>query len=337
MTQGERAIQREEKRMAREKRRRIDEANKMLIPTGDKTTKSLGLISFDPDGAFRLEENMWLKVYSVDSVSSKLVSIAKKISGALRLNLSMRGGGRETCHLSIYEEGEVYEDVRERFKKDEEEIGKVISIHPMTVNEVMQGIAFLNYRDVGFSYASMVRGKKDWKKECFHELSCTETDFQLGQMVGESMQALDFSDEVEPLFIEDIIGLGCDFDMTVQLDELRDEDAGYFRRYMEKQYNRRLLTKKSDDINLSISFTFFCDSLDAKAILESTIATIFLKKGVLLVPAFNEQQIITESNLSLGLIRHDLYRNVSLCNAVNILGGEKDDDSEVEVRSDESK
>lgn len=89
MTQGERAIQREEKRMAREKRRRIDEANKMLIPTGDKTTKSLGLISFDPDGAFRLEENMWLKVYSVDSVSSKLVSIAKKISGALRLNLSL--------------------------------------------------------------------------------------------------------------------------------------------------------------------------------------------------------------------------------------------------------
>lgn len=53
MTKGERAIVREERRLEKERKRRIELANKMLIPTGGKTRESLALISFDPSGVFR--------------------------------------------------------------------------------------------------------------------------------------------------------------------------------------------------------------------------------------------------------------------------------------------
>ena len=38
MTQGERAIRQEQRRMEKEKKRRIELANKMLIPVGEKTS-----------------------------------------------------------------------------------------------------------------------------------------------------------------------------------------------------------------------------------------------------------------------------------------------------------
>lgn len=53
MNRGERAIAREERRLEKERKRRIELANKMLIPTGGKTRESLDLISFDPSGVFR--------------------------------------------------------------------------------------------------------------------------------------------------------------------------------------------------------------------------------------------------------------------------------------------
>ena len=63
MNAGERAIVKEERRLEKERRRRIELANKMLIPTGGKTQESIGLISFDPSGVFRFLENRWMGYY----------------------------------------------------------------------------------------------------------------------------------------------------------------------------------------------------------------------------------------------------------------------------------
>ena len=71
MTQGERAIRQEQRRMEKEKKRRIELANKMLIPVGEKTSQSLGLLSFDPSGVFRLGNNLWLKVFTLDEAKKR--------------------------------------------------------------------------------------------------------------------------------------------------------------------------------------------------------------------------------------------------------------------------
>jgi len=52
MSAGERAIAKEMRREEKERKKRIREANKMLIPVSKKTEESLNLVSFDPSGAF---------------------------------------------------------------------------------------------------------------------------------------------------------------------------------------------------------------------------------------------------------------------------------------------
>ena len=83
MTQGERAIRQEQRRMEKEKKRRIELANKMLIPVGEKTSQSLGLLSFDPNGVFRLGNNLWLKVFTLDEAKNVAEDVAQKILGTL--------------------------------------------------------------------------------------------------------------------------------------------------------------------------------------------------------------------------------------------------------------
>lgn len=52
MNAGERAIVKEERRLEKERKRRIELANKMLIPVGGKTQESIGIIAIDPSGGY---------------------------------------------------------------------------------------------------------------------------------------------------------------------------------------------------------------------------------------------------------------------------------------------
>ncbi|SHK77428.1 hypothetical protein SAMN02745136_03311 [Anaerocolumna jejuensis DSM 15929] len=48
MSAGEKVIAKEMRRQEKERRKRIEQANKMLIPVSKKTAMTLGMISFDP-------------------------------------------------------------------------------------------------------------------------------------------------------------------------------------------------------------------------------------------------------------------------------------------------
>ena len=193
MTQGERAIRQEQRRMEKEKKRRIELANKMLIPVGEKTSQSLGLLSFDPSGVFRLGNNLWLKVFTIDEAKNIAEDVAQKILGTLRMTIYLSESGKATCHLSLIEEGEIYEEVREKFAADE---AWLLNAKVMTVDDVMGSISANFYKDIRFSYASFVRGKKDWKKECFHEIEESQASFKMGRLFGESMMAISYADEI---------------------------------------------------------------------------------------------------------------------------------------------
>ncbi len=329
MTQGEKAIRREERRMEKEKKRRIELANKMLIPVGEKTSKSLGLLSFDPSGVFRLGNNLWLKVFTIDSAKEVAVDAMLNILGTLRISIYLSESGKATCHLSLMEEGEIYEDVRKKFAADE---AVLKSAKVMLVDDVMGSIASNFYKDLRFSYASFVRGKRDWKKECFHEIAEEKSSFKMGRLFGESMAVCAYSDEIIPIDISDLANLSCPMYISWQMKTLKDEAEIYFRRYMEKQYNRKLLEVSGDNlINQSLSISFFCDSLDAREIVENTLASYFLKHGFLLIPGFGNQKQIAESSLSYGLTGYDLYRNVNTDIAMNTIGGESGESSKDKI------
>lgn len=337
MNKGERAIAREERRLEKERKRRIELANKMLIPTGGKTRESLALISFDPSGVFRFEGDRWLKVFEISGAGKSLVDAAESLFGRIRITFALSESGRETCHLSLMEEGEIYEEVRQKMTEDENKLQGVCQMHALSVDEVMNLVATNFYQDIRFSYASFVRGKKDWKKECYFE--CTEevAGFNAGRLFGESFTVLAFPEDMEEGILTHVRNLGCPMYVSIDLNALSEEEKLNFKRELEKKYNRRLSVNESEEyINLSLSITILCDSKDAREIVEETLISVFLKYGVLIAPSFHNQKRVMESALSLGLTDEILMRNVRVNVAERLIGGEQDGDAKVEVRSDEA-
>lgn len=280
MNAGERAIVKEERRLEKERKRRIELANRMLIPVGGKTLESIGLIAIDPSGVFRFMGNRWLKIYEISGVNEKLVDAIADVSGRVRITFYISENGRETCHLTLIEQGEVYEEVRQKLTEDESVIQKVCSMHPLSVDEAMNHIASNFYKDIRFSYASFVRGKKDWKKECFLEVREDVTGFETGRIFGESLSILHFPMEMKEGLLKDLKSLGCPLYFAVDMNSLTEEEQEDFRRALEKKYNRRLMTTETEDyINQSLSIILLCDSKDARKIVEETLISIFLKYG----------------------------------------------------------
>lgn len=337
MNKGERAIAREERRLEKERKRRIELANKMLIPTGGKTRESLDLISFDPSGVFRFGGDRWLKVFEISGAGKSLIDAAKGLSGRIRITFALSESGRETCHLSLMEEGEIYEDVRRKMTEDEGILQEACQMHALSVDEVMNLVAVNFYQDLRFSYASFVRGKKDWKKECFFDSTEEAAGFYAGRLFGESFTALAYPDDMEEGMFSHIRNLGCPMYVNLDLNILPEEEKLNFKRELEKKYNRRLSVNESEDyINLSLSITILCDSKDARQIVEETLISVFLKYGVVIAPSFHNQKRVSESALSLGLIDETLMRNVKTDVAKKLMGGETDGDAKVEIRTDEA-
>ena len=338
MSAGERAIAKEMRREEKERRKRIRLANRMLIPVSKKTLESLSLNAFDPSGVFYLEEDRWVKIYRITGDIASLSDACKSLNGRIRITLGIgEDGDRVTCHLSLMETGEIYEEVRQLYLQDESELAKVVTLAPLSVDEAMCQIAVNSFRDIRFSYASYVRGNKDWKKECM--LNATEDDgvFKVGQLYGKSFQILVFPKDGNTAFLKRFSNLGCLMYVGCDLNALSDEERLDFKRAIEKKYNRRLLQDEEDYINLSISIVIFGDSRDAVEIVEETITSFLLSEGYLLVPAFNNQSTVAQSVLSLGLIDYKVMRNVKSNFVKEIMGGDIDADAKVEVRTDEDK
>lgn len=332
MSAGEKAIAKEMRRQEKERRKRIELANKMLIPVSKKTAHSLGMISFDPDGVFYLEDMRWIKIFTLEGNPNLLLDVVNELSGRIRITMHIKGEGGSICHLTLMETGEIYEEVRQRMMQDEAVIRSVVSIHPYSVDEAMNEIAGNFYQDIRFSYASYVRGNKDWKKEVFFEVNEEREAFIAEGMYGESFIALSFPKEGRKGILHQLENIGCSMYVSFDLNSLTKEEHSDYKRAVEKKYNRRLpIVSEESFINLSLSIVILCDSKDARNIIEETVTSVCLGHGVLLAPSFHRQGVVAESVMSFGLRENKIMRNVSIEVAKQMMGGESDADAKIQV------
>lgn len=333
MNAGEKAIAKEMRRQEQERRKQMQLANKMLIPVSKKTAMTLEMISFDPSGVFYLNENRWMKIFKMEGEIGKLVSILQNLTGRIRITLHMgEDGGRATCHLSLMESGELYEEVRQKMIEDVAVLEQVVHLHPLEIDSAMNQIAENFHKDIRFSYASYVRGNKDWKKEVFGEVKEESKSFTMEGFYGESFHVLAFPTKTVDGLIKRLEELMCPIYVSVDLNSLTEEEHTDFKRAIEKRYNKRLPVNTEESfINLSLSASIICDSDDARKILEETILSVFLGHGVIVTPSFHTQRQVAESMLSLGLLDYKIMRNVSTKVAEQMLGGEEDADAKIKV------
>ena len=323
MSAGEEAIAKEMRRQEKERQKRIALANKMLIPVSKKTRAALHLISFDPNGVFYLEENRWMKIFRLEGQLSKLLDVLEKLTGRIRITMHMGvEGGSVSYHLTLMETGELYEKVRVKMQEDEAMLREKVSLHPLSVDEAMNKIAENFYQEIRFSYASFVRGNKDWKKDVFFEVKEDDTEFLAEGMYGESFQVLAFPLGNATEFIPQLVDLQCPMYVSFDLNSLSQEEHLDYKRAIEKKYHKRLpVLSEESFINLSLSLVILCDSKDARNIMEETITSIFLSHGIMMTPGFHRQGKIAESVMSFGLMENKIMRNVSQDVVKGLMGG----------------
>ncbi len=320
---GSRAISREEKRLKKEKEKRIREANRMLIPVPKNTVASMGLLNFDPSGTFHFEGNSWKRVYKVHSANGiGAGSFAKELKAGVRITTLISNKGEEETYMTLTENGETYDEVRTDFSKDEEKVAKYIDISLCSIDETMKAV---NRKKENFSYASMVRGKKDWKKECVAEIVKEESSFRLEECFGETLFVMQYPGKLKGDVIEKLKKMGCEIKIAYDLDSISTADQIDFGRTLEQKFNRR---GKCDVefLNSSLQIMFLCDSDDARAIVEKTIISILSAEGFVIAPSIGAQKKAAESLESLGLIHFNYMRNVTLdvLDQMRILGGLED-------------
>lgn len=309
-TKGEKIIHREEIRKAKEHQKMISEANRMLIPTPKQTVESLGMISFDPAGAFRMNDNRWVKVYEVagKKVNGSGITACdlKELHGRVRFTAIFGAGVQDKLYVSLMEEGEIYGEIRKLFEADADVLSKNFVLLPLSVDETMKVI--MRDKEKTFSYASMVRGKKDWK-ECLPDLSADTSSLKINGSYAKAMFAMQFPSILSIDSFRSIKDIGCP--MYLVCDISTETESGFLQA-LEKKYNRRLPKDITGSfMNLSLMILFSCDSDDARKIIEKTLGTMFQRAGIALSTSFGVQEESACSMITLGLLDYCVMRNVS--------------------------
>ncbi|MEE0862470.1 MAG: hypothetical protein U0L79_05755 [Lachnospiraceae bacterium] len=312
-TKGEKAVKRAEKRAEMERKKAIQEANKMLIPTPKQTAESLGILSFDPSGAFRLTGNRWMRVYEIRQMqtteSDLFAEMIRELKGRVRITARIGSKSQDKTFLTVMEEGEIYGDVRKDIEKDQEALSKVFLLKPLTVDETMMEVMGDGRKP--FSYASMVRGKKNWKSECFPVFKPEAGSVKVNDSYGESMIIMQYPSNLSINPFRSLCDIGCLMYVSLDLRGISLKQS--FTQALEQRYNRRISAGKSDEFaNASVSIFFSCDSDDARAIIEKTLITMFSNCGFALAPTFGAQEKAAESVIGLGITDYSVMRNVDM-------------------------
>lgn len=303
-SRGQKAIERQQKKLEKEKKKRIELANKMLIPTPKVTRESLNLLSFDPSGTFRMKENDWLRVYQIEiDQIEKLDETLKQVKGKLRVTTKMLPGIKKQIFFSLFEKSQTYEEARIKFVNDERALMESVKLMPLDVNQVMNQVMELGeVENQGFAYASMVRGKKNWKKECFHEVAEENEHFLYQNAFGQSFFVKLFPKKMDGSILKRMGELGCPVYLALETRELDETEEMDFNRILEEKYNVRLgIGAERLHKSCSLMISFLCDSEDARAIISNTIVNLLESEGMIISPCFGFQRTAFESSVSLGL------------------------------------
>lgn len=323
-TKGQKAIERENARMMRERKKQIEQANRMLIPVPKVTQQSLGLVSFDPTGAFRFADGRWMKCYRVERISIReefsFAELVMKLHSEIRLTKKLGYGADVTC-VTLTLSGETYDEVRTGFMEDEATLNGLLSLTPLNVDMLMSEIA---QGKAAFSYASMVRGKKDWKKECLPEYVDKEGYFTTDGLYGECCFVMQFPDILLIDMVDSFKALGSQIQLVVDIKKIDTVDQIDYNRALEQKYNRKLGDSRSEDyLNVSMQLMFLCDSDDAREIIEKTITAVLSKDGFVVAPCVGAQKQTAESISSLGMISRTYMRNVG-SGMIDVMLGKED-------------
>ncbi len=284
----------------------------VLVLSPKKTVKSMGLLYFEPSGAFCFEKNRWVKIYEVTGDINKAALAALKTRSRVRITQKITEENDQRIYITLLSEASSYEEVKKIWGADEMILSEMIRVKPLKVNEAIEAVMRLPLGEKrSFSYASFVRSKNDLFKECFPDVSETKEHFMVGSKTGSSLFFMEYPSPFTFDSFHFLKELGCTCFVTFDLDRIGDKDL--YLKSLEKKYSKTLSENILNDIyGISVRLSFLCDSKDALDIVGKTVKTLFFRSGYLVSDSFWSQKESFLSQISLGLIDIETHVNTRI-------------------------
>jgi hypothetical protein len=261
------------------------------------------LLSFDRDGTFRISGSRWIRVYRLSANVDR--PDLSGINSRMRFTVELP---EKQAYLTLTAEAQSYSEAKKQVAKEEELLRQSFLLQPLSADEILKRYGS------GFTYAAMIRGKKDWRENCLPKIGEELDSFVIGEAEaqhGEVLFTLQYPEGLlEPKMLDTLGNLGCPVYISLETENLSPEVQEDFRRVLEDRYNRRAAGNGESLVNLSLQLAFLSDSREARTIIEETILRTASKEGFVLAPAYGNQRQVLSSIRSLGWIDHPAMRNV---------------------------
>ncbi len=323
-----------QKKADKERKRAIKQANKLLIAAPKRTAKSMGLICFDPAGAFRFEGGRWIRIYKVCGKVDKAVDAAGRIKSKMRITHCINGREEDDeYYITLTAEGEVYKLIQEQFDEDEKVLRELIGIKVLSADEVISVIsAYLKGESDQFDHKAFVKSKKDLLKEAVPQIKEQRSHLEMGDSYAKSF----FFMEYPPSLTSDIFSVlredNCRVFISFDLVGISDEDRADYIRTLEKRYSREM----GDDgvmpfMNISGQISFICPTQEIMYDFQKKVSEAYSGAGFLIAPVYGAQRESFLSQATFGMFVYRNLRNVSIKTMNEIFGRKKDVSDQNEI------
>lgn len=321
------AQQKEAKKLQKQQKKEAEARNRMLISVSKATRKSMGLLSVHPEGIFRMDGDRWIRVYRINGIrkdameqeqkngkSTAIADCLEKLHSAVRLTWKLFWDGKKEmeCFLTLTGTGQVYDEVRTSIIEDERLLERFYDFAQLGIDEVLHELGGINDQD-DWTYASLIRAKKDWKKEIFPKIEESKQDEESyvdGELAG-GLYVMQFPVHMDEEAISVLGKLKQPLILCMDINGLRTEEQIDYRRLLEKQYNRHVTEKSMESMNASLQMLYLADSQESLRVVRKTILLAFARSGFVLGPMDGSMKKQAESMISLGLMQHETMRDVT--------------------------
>ena len=277
-------------------------------------SKELGIVSADDDGIFHMADGRVMKAVHIDFKESFREQLLK-IPCSVRLTSFFTEKGWEsylTLTAGQYEE-EVIKDALALIKKSG------VCVQELSGDEVFARIRE-NYQMTDLDIPVRSGGREMKKKELIKKPEyLSDTDFNIGEIFGSAYFALHF-DEGFSFPLDMLRDAGLSFVTAVDIAPLSDKSAVNYKKLLETHYDRQVAFSSDDGyINVSLYLMTKAESEEARTTFSDIIINLFKPSGIILAPAFGQQQRIEESLLSFGLMPSSYMRIIGRDEAEDLI------------------
>lgn len=323
---NEKAIQIENNiKKTKEQKQREKRLNNSLLCLSKSTQQSLGIISMQcDDGVFYLENDVYLKVYSLKfkSLSScNRNKFIKKLCDSsfcrMRLSSFVRNSGdipeKILRFLTVYVNGRGYAAAYDEFEKIGIILSKIseefeVKITPCSINNVLTIIHMNISGEVkNYDINALVKQKEDLKKVIFPDMKEDYNEFQVeSSLYGISYNGTEFSNTLSGVY-EYFEHMKYDIQSCVDIQVMTREETEIFNYNLKRRYNHVL---ENNGIGRNVNLTFLLSVTNVSSEeREEVRERLRTEKSMLLIPCTGNQITAYSSICSLGLVDYHIMRN----------------------------